>query len=94
MWEEPFGLTIAEAQAVGLPIITTNCGGIPEVVSDKNAIILNIDDSFINDLASAIIELYHNPEKRESMSRASLERSKLFDKERYAREFFEAIEII
>ena len=94
LWEEPFGLTIAEAQAVGLPIITTNCGGIPEVVSDTNAIILNIDDSFINDLASAILELYHNPEKRESMSQASLERSKLFDKDRYAKEFFEAIETI
>lgn len=91
IWAEPFGLTIAEAQAVGLPIITTNRGGIPEVVSDQNAIMLNIDDNLIVNLASAILDLYQHPEKREAMSKASLERSRLFDKEIFAREFFEAI---
>ena len=94
MWDEPFGLTIAEAQAVGLPIITTNCGGIPEVASDKNAIMLNNKDHFIENLANAILDLYQHPEKRKAMSQASLERSKLFDKDRYAKEFFEAIETI
>ena len=92
MWAEPFGLTIAEAQAVGLPIITTNCGGIPEVVSEKNSVMLNIDEHFVDDLANAILDLYQLPEKREAMSKASLEHSKLFDKDRYAKEFFEAIE--
>lgn len=94
MWNEPFGLTIAEAQAIGLPIITTNRGGIPEVASDKNAIMLNIEDHFIDNLADAILDLYQHPEKRKAMSQASLERSKLFDKDRYAKEFFEAIETI
>ena len=94
MWDEPFGLTIAEAQAVGLPIITTNCGGIPEVVSDKNAIMLNNKDHFIENLANAILDLYQHPEKRKAMSQASLERSKLFDKDRYAKEFFETIETL
>lgn len=92
MWDEPFGLTIAEAQAVGLPIITTNRGGIPEVASDKNAIMLNNKEHFVDNLAKAILELYQHPEKRITMSKASLERSKLFEKERYAREFFDAIE--
>lgn len=94
IWAEPFGLTIAEAQAVGLPIITTNRGGIPEVVSNENAIILNIDEHFTKNLTNAILDLYLHPEKREAMSKASLERSKLFDKEKYAREFFEVIEKI
>ena len=31
MWDEPFGLTIAEALATGLPLITTRSGGIPEI---------------------------------------------------------------
>lgn len=32
---EPFGLTIVEAAATGLPIIATNTGGIPEIVDKK-----------------------------------------------------------
>ena len=94
IWEEPFGLTIAEAQAVGLPIITTKCGGIPEVATHQNAIILDANDNLVASIASAILDLYHHPEKRKAMSIASIERSKLFDKERYAREFFHVIDSI
>jgi glycosyltransferase involved in cell wall biosynthesis len=93
-WDEPFGLTMSEAQAMGLPIITTRRGGIPEVVSEKNAIMLDTDEHFIKNLANAIIDLYEHPEKRVAMAKASLERSKLFDKETYARNFFMAIDIV
>ena len=91
-WEEPFGLTMAEAQAAGLPIITTKQGGIPEVVSEQNAILLEIDEHLVNNLAAVILDLYDHPEKRKQMATASLERSKLFDKETYAKNFFEALE--
>jgi glycosyltransferase involved in cell wall biosynthesis len=33
-WDEPFGLTIAEAMASGLPCVVSNRGGIPEVAGD------------------------------------------------------------
>lgn len=91
-WDEPFGLTMSEAQAMGLPIITTRRGGIPEVVSEKNAIMLDTDEHFIENLANAILDLYKHPEKRTAMAKASLERSKLFDKETYAKNFFAALE--
>ena len=91
-WDEPFGLTVAEAQATGLPIITTHHGGIPEVVTEENAILLQTDKHFVNNLANAILEFYQHPEKRKQMSAASLERSKLFDKETYAKNFFKALE--
>lgn len=93
-WDEPFGLTMAEAQAIGLPIITTRRGGIPEVVSEENAILLDTDEHFVDNLASAILDLYQHPEKRKQMSKASLQRSRLFDKETYAKNFFAALEII
>ena len=35
MWEEPSGLVVMEAMASGLPIITTDSGGIPELVNDR-----------------------------------------------------------
>ena len=92
-WEEPFGLTVVEGMAAGLPIITTNRGGIPELVTKDNAIILHTDEHFVYNLSSAILDLFEHPGKREKMSKASLERSKLFSKERYAREFFEALEL-
>ena len=92
IWDEPFGLTIAEVQAVGLPIITTSRGGIPEIVTEQNAVLLNIDEHFIDNLAISILDLYQNPEKREQMSEASLNRSKFFNKETYAMKFFSALE--
>ncbi len=41
---------------------------------------------------AAILDLYEHPEKRIKMAAASLERSKLFDKETYAKNFFKALE--
>ena len=92
-WDDPFPTTVLEAQAMGLPIITTRRGGIPEEVTDKNAIILNTDQHFIDNLAKAILDLYQHSEKRKQMAAASLQRSKLFDKETYARNFFKALEL-
>lgn len=91
VWDDPFPTTVLEAQAMGLPIISTLRGGIPEEVTEENAILLNTDEYFVENLATAILDLYEHPEKRKAMSEASLERSKLFSKERYAREFFDAI---
>lgn len=90
MWEEPFGLTIVEALASGLPLITTRSGGIPEIC-EGIATIVDRED-IVNNLASAIHDLYDNPEKCKQMSKASIERAKLFDKEIYAENFFAAIE--
>lgn len=90
MWEEPFGLTVVEAMAAGLPLITTRSGGIPEICENVATIVER--DDIVNNLAQAILDLYEHPEKREQMSKASLERAKLFDKETYAKNFFKALE--
>ena len=94
VWDDPFPTTVLEAQAMGLPIITTRRGGIPEEVTENNAILLPTDEHFVENLANAIIDLYEHPEKRKQMAAASLERSKLFDKETYAKNFFGALESI
>lgn len=94
VWDDPFPTTVLEAQAMGLPIITTRRGGIPEEVTDENAYLLNTDEFFVENLTNAIIDLYKHPEKRARMATISLERSKLFDKETYAKCFFEVISTI
>lgn len=91
VWNDPFPTIVLEAQAMRLPIITTRRGGIPEEVTAENAILLDTDEHFVDNLAAAILDLYQHPEKRKAMSEASLKRSKLFDKETYAKNFFEAM---
>lgn len=90
IWEEPFGNTVVEAMASGLPLITTRSGGIPEICDGVATIIER--ENIVDNLASSILDLYYHPEKRERMSVASIERSKLFDKETYAKKFFTALE--
>ena len=92
MWEEPFGLTIVEAMAMGLPLITTRSGGIPEIC-EGTAIIVE-RDNIVNNLVTSILDLYKHSEKRNEMAAASLKRAKLFDKETYAKNIFAAIENI
>jgi len=92
VWDDPFPTTVLEALAIGLPIVATRRGGIPEEVTEESAILLNTDDNFKTNLAQAILDLYQHPEKRAAMSKAALEHSKLFSKERYAKEFFKALE--
>ena len=92
VWDDPFPTTVLEAQAMGLPIITTRRGGIPEEVTEEQAFLLQTDEHLVDNLAKAILYLYEHPERRQQMGKASLERSKLFDKETYAQNFFKALE--
>ncbi len=91
MWEEPFGLTVIEAMAAGLPLITTHSGGIPEICEGVATIISR--DHIVDHLADAILDLYQNQEKRRTMGQAAQQHAKLFSKEHYAKEFFDAISI-
>ena len=94
IWDDPFPTTVLEAQAMGVPVISTHRGGIPEEVTPETAILLDTEHHFVDHLTNAILDLYNHPEKRLVMSNAALEHSKQFSKEKYAQNFFEAIESI
>lgn len=62
---ETFGVVYIEAMAAGLPVIATKCGGPEEFISEKNGILVPIDD--INALTKALINMYQTIDKYNSL---------------------------
>ena len=70
LWQEPFGLVVAEAMARGLPVIASNVGGPAEILTHEiNGLLVEAGDE--RTLALAIIELIKNPEKRKRFGQAA-----------------------
>ena len=88
VWEEPFALTVIEHLASGHPIIITNSGAMPELVSKDVAI--TIDKLYFEkEMLEAInnINTYKFCEKKKL-----IEYSKKFDKENYIDKFISLID--
>lgn len=76
--KEGLGTSILDAQSVGLPIIATNAGGIPEIViHNNNGVLVNPQNP--QELAATIINLIDDKEKRELLGRNAKESVKNFD---------------
>lgn len=93
LWDDPLPTSVLEAMAMGMPIITTRRGGIPEEVTPDNAILLPTDHNFVSKLLAAILDLYSHKEKRHLMGQMSLTLSHRFDKEIFAENFFRALDV-
>ena len=80
---EGAGISILEAMAVGLPIVATKVGGIPEVVTDNiTGLLVNPYD--ISNLAKAISKLLSKPELIISMGENGREKVfREFDPKRF-----------
>lgn len=91
IWEDPSPLTVYEAMASGFPIITTNSGGIPELVNSECAIVINRNKDIIQEFKRAMIKLLKDPKLREDMSINSRNRSKEFSKEQFCLNFLKEI---
>lgn len=58
VWEEPAGLTVCEALISGNSVITTNVGGIPEIVTGSEAIMVKNDKDIVVHLKEALMSVY------------------------------------
>jgi glycosyltransferase involved in cell wall biosynthesis len=70
---EGFGMPAGEAMACGVPVISTTGGALPEVVGDAGILVTPADKQALED---AIIDLLDDPEKRDRLGEAGLNRVK------------------
>jgi len=65
-YSEGFGLTAIEAMAMGIPVVATRVGGLPEIITHQaNGLLIAPGDS--KDLTKKILWLLDNPVKAEEM---------------------------
>ena len=69
---EPFGLTLLEAAACGLPLVATENGGPVDIISNCSNGIL-VDPLDADAIAEALLELLKKPERWDEASRNGLE---------------------
>ena len=71
--EEPLGLVALESLAAGTPVVASQTGGLPEIITHgENGLLVPPKDP--QQLAQAVIELAHNSQRRVSMGEAGREK--------------------
>lgn len=83
---EAFGMTCIEASAIGLPIIATNEGGIPEALFGQKHILIDKGPNMPTQIANAIVEI-----KNHYIDYKGNKINPIFKKETYASSFWNAI---
>lgn len=80
---EAAGLSVIEALSMGIPLIASNMGGIPEYCNESNTILIDYNDCFIDNLSMSIEELSYNALRRSEMSKSAKLYSLKFDTKTY-----------
>ncbi|MCK4980244.1 MAG: glycosyltransferase family 4 protein [Candidatus Delongbacteria bacterium] len=76
--QEGLGTSILDAQSIGLPIVATKAGGIPEMFQDNMNGIL-VEPQSPEKFAKALIDLIDNENKRITLGKNAKESVKIFD---------------
>ncbi len=70
--EETFGLVLIEAMSVGVPVIGSNRGGVPEIISHQETGLL-FESTNAHSLFNALNTLYQSPETAKTYANKALE---------------------
>lgn len=92
LWNEAAGLVNIEAQAAGLPLVTTKTGGISEYCSPK-AVLLQNGNLLVEHTVESLVRLYEHPEERKEMSQANRQFAVQFTPQKFYKDFLLALGI-
>ncbi len=88
---EPWGRVAAEALTLGVPVVATSAGGLPEIVRDGvDGLLYPPED--VDALVARLRSLLDDPGRRREMARAGREGARRFDPGRHALEVAEFYE--
>lgn len=71
-------LSVIEAMALGLPVVSTNVGGMPYLIEHEIDGLL-VQPNHAEDMCSAVISLFNNSEKREQLIENARKKVEKFD---------------
>jgi glycosyltransferase involved in cell wall biosynthesis len=92
-FDEPFGLVLVEAMALGKPLVATNLGGPLEIVEDGTSGLL-VPPGDPEQLAEAVERILADRGLASSLSRGAVERAKAFTEERMAEGFADLLKAV
>ncbi|WP_455436890.1 glycosyltransferase family 4 protein [Hungatella hathewayi] len=92
VWNEPGALVLLEALAAGKSIIASATGGTTEVINSDCAIIVKVDEKYVDSLASGIEYICENDVIRREMGKQSKLLSKNYSLKTYYENFCKILE--
>ncbi|WP_158827778.1 glycosyltransferase family 4 protein [Mucilaginibacter lacusdianchii] len=78
---EGFGMPILEAQATGIPVITSNCSSMPEVAGDGALLVNPLD---VNAIRNGVKTLISNTELQKELRQKGFENARRYSKKNIA----------
>lgn len=91
IFHETCCLSAVEAQAMGIPVIATKIGGIPEYISETGALLIPYDQEYVQQFAQGLKQLIQDEALRRQMSKAAISGRERHSQQRFYEEFVSSI---